>query len=75
MNGSKHDQETLPNPCTIKQYEEITGKRLPADSYVMIPSNMAYLGWKIRTYGEALNDELIDIYIVQTAKPAPEVSE
>ncbi len=58
----------LPSPCTVEQYEEITGEKFPDDGWIMTPTAMHYTGYKVIPYSEALDDGLTEIYIVQTAQ-------
>jgi len=65
---------SLPNPCTVEQYEEITGEKFPDDGAVWCWFAMEYLGkenWYLKYYIIAKDTEWPK-YIVQTGQPAPE---
>ncbi len=67
---------SLPYPCTVEQWEEITGETFPDNGLVWykdirhasIPEEESTPAY----YENCKNDKIANIYIVQTAKPAPE---
>ena len=64
----------LPDPCTVEQWQQITGKIFPDDGYCLMKTT--YGKWKTLLWKDAKNFTAnILIYIVQTAKPAPEESD
>jgi len=64
----------FPNPCTVEQWEEITGETFPDEGIVHVlvyKRNETGQEWESYVYGYA-RKYWAKIYIVQTAKPAPE---
>ena len=61
----------LPDPCTVEEYEKITGEKFPDDGLVWY----RFCGetkYKHIEYGKVKNVKHKPFIIVQTAKPAPE---
>ncbi|MCK5614021.1 hypothetical protein KAR91_69805 [Candidatus Pacearchaeota archaeon] len=62
----------LPDPCTVEQYEEITGKTFPGMGLVWFWNRMNY--WSAVQYRNITADDdnlRLEAPIVQTGKPAP----
>ncbi len=68
----------LPNPCSVEQWEEITGETFPDDGIVFYKVMAGKTKMLKNPYFEMIKYrkvKLLDksnLYIVQTAKPGPE---
>ncbi len=62
---------TLPSPCTVEQWEEITREKFPDDGLVwyLVIKNVEYPYWDTAIYSEL--DCLDNLLIVQTGQPEP----